>query len=124
MAWNVRIWGHQDDVGLDEEGGKGGCRFFLLCPWVPTICSACGDLGDILDLQACTSVSVGAEDKNVVTHLGSILSGIWKGHPFVQVKDWDVLQCVSDFLRFRSIVPFVRSKDTPRKTWLHVVGCR
>ena len=60
--------------------------FFALSLGFSKICSACGDLGDILAPQACAPVFVGVESKHVVNHLGSILPGNWKGRPFTELR--------------------------------------
>lgn len=32
MAWNLRVWGHLDDVLRDGEGGAEGCRLYSAVP--------------------------------------------------------------------------------------------
>ena len=98
MAWNIRTWGHLDDVPLEGQDGREGCR---------VLCSVPGPLQRaelwrvILALQACTPVFVGVDNKNVVNHVGHLLSGRWKGRPFPLVKDGDLLRIIADMLRSR-----------------------
>ena len=55
----------------------------------------------ILALKACTPVFVGVDHKNVVNHVGQLLTGQWRGRPFPLVKDGDLLQFVGDILQCR-----------------------
>ena len=52
-------------------------------------------------MQACTPVFVGVDNKNVVNHVGHLLTGRWKGRPLPLVKDGDLLQLVADVLHVR-----------------------
>ena len=93
MAWNVRLWGHMDDVPLEGQIGGEGCRVIVSVPGPLQSVQRAELWGVILALQACTSVFVGVDNKNVVNHVGNLISGKWKGRPFPLVKM--VIFCVS-----------------------------
>ena len=86
MAWNVRTWGHLDDVPLEGQDGGEGCRVLCSVPGPLQSVQRAELWGVILALQACTPVFVGVDNKNVVNHVGNLLSGRWKGRPFPLVK--------------------------------------
>ena len=101
MAWNVRTWGHLDDVALGEGGGGEGCRLFCSVPGPLQSVQRAELWGVILALQACTPVFVGVDNKNVVDHVSHLLSAKWRGRPFPLVKDGDLLQYLADILHRR-----------------------
>ena len=88
MAWNVRLWGHLDDVPLEEQDGSERCRVFCSVPGSLQSVQRAELWGLILALQACTPVFVGVDNKNVVNHVGNLLSGHWKGRPFSPCQRW------------------------------------
>ena len=88
MAWNVRIWGHLDDVPLDDGDGD-GCRLLHSVPGPLQSVQRAEIWGGYLALQACTPVFVGVDNKNVVNHVGHLLDG-------------DLLQLVADILHVRA----------------------
>ena len=101
MAWNVRTWGHSDDISLGGEVGGEGCRLLCSVPGPLQSVQRAENWGVILALQACTPVFVGVDNKNGVNHVGNLISGQWRGRPFPLVKDGDLLQLVEDIVRLR-----------------------
>ena len=101
MAWNVRLWGHLDDITLGSQSGGDGCRVIVSVPGPLQSVQRAELWGVILALQACTPVFVGVDNKNVVNHVGNLLSRRWKGRPFPLVKDGDLLRIIDDMIRVR-----------------------
>ena len=52
-------------------------------------------------LQGYVAMHVGVDNLNVVSHVGSLIAGLWSGRPFPLVNDGDLLLLVQRVVRCR-----------------------
>ena len=89
-----RRWGHLDD-DVDGSRTNGSCRSCCSVPGSPQTCQRAELWGVILALQAAGAVHLGADNLNVVRHVGRLLDGNFGPCPAELANDGDLLKLIS-----------------------------